>query len=293
MTDMPPPRRLKTLQSPGRASKGPLAQEIAALGPWFHNLHLPDGLQTAPDHPLGDFPRRKWNELAAALPEDLHGANVLDVGCNAGFYSFELANRGARVLAIDSDEHYLQQARWARDRHPSGDRVEFMMMQVYEVPRLAQQFDLVLFMGVFYHLRYPVLALDLVADRARDRLVFQSLTMRDDEPPPHSRSLEFDEMEELNEPGWPKLAFIAGELAGDPTNWWVPNQACMQTLIQSVGFRVESRPGHELFVCRRARSWRKQRASFSEQLHGVLGVPRHHCDGGDDSPHPATRKSRR
>ncbi len=75
--------------------------ELAALGPWFHNLHLPDGRETAPDHPLGDFPAYKWREIATALPDDLTGWRALDVGCNAGFYSFELARRGADVLAVD------------------------------------------------------------------------------------------------------------------------------------------------------------------------------------------------
>lgn len=275
---MPPARRLKTLQSAGQSGRGPHAQEIAALGPWFHNLHLPGGIETAPDHPLGDFPRRKWLELAPALPTDLRGADVLDVGCNAGFYSFELADRGARVLAVDSDDHYLRQARWARDRHPRGDRVELMKMQVYELPRLIQQFDLVLFMGVFYHLRYPILALDLVADRARDRLVFQSLTMRDQDPRPISHPLGLDDMDRLNEAGWPKVAFIEGELAGDPTNWWIPNHACMQTLIRSAGFEVESRPGHELLVCRRSRSWRSRRSRYADQLRAILGLPRHQSE---------------
>jgi tRNA (mo5U34)-methyltransferase len=285
-------RRVKTLQSSGRSSEGPFANEIAALGPWFHNLHLADDVQTAPDHPLGDFPRRKWNELASALPDDLAGVSALDIGCNAGFYSFELARRGARVLAIDSDEHYLRQARWAKDRVEHGDRVELMKMQVYEVAELADEFDLVLFMGVFYHLRYPILAFDLVAERARDRLVFQSLTMRDDDPEPRSRSLSFDEMRELNEPGWPKLAFIERELAGDPTNWWVPNQACMETLIRSAGFRIESRPGHELFVCRRSTAWDSSRARYSDQLAAVRALGRRDRapNGDTDGTPPCIKK---
>src|SRR3954462_896239 len=96
-----------------RTRAGGLAAEAAALGPWFHNLHLPDGAQTAPDHPLGDFPSFKWKQLGPALPEHLDGCRALDIGCNAGFYSFELARRGADVLAIDHDPHYLRQARWA------------------------------------------------------------------------------------------------------------------------------------------------------------------------------------
>ena len=94
------------------------ASMIERLGPWFHNLHLPDGTQTAPDHRLGDFPRYKWEVLHPHLPASLEGWTALDLGCNAGFYTFELARRGAKVTAIDLDEHYLTQhfARGLEDR---------------------------------------------------------------------------------------------------------------------------------------------------------------------------------
>src|SRR5437764_1834439 len=90
--------------------------QIEALRPWFHNVHLPDGTQTCPDHWLGDFPRFKWQQIAPHLPADLTGWTALDIGCNAGFYSFELVRRGAAVLGIDSDERYLRQARWTAER---------------------------------------------------------------------------------------------------------------------------------------------------------------------------------
>jgi tRNA (mo5U34)-methyltransferase len=82
-----------------------IERDIEQLGPWFHNLHLPGGVQTAPDHPLGDFPTTKWRLLRDLLPAQLAGLTALDIGCNAGFYSFELARRGAQVVAIDNDEH--------------------------------------------------------------------------------------------------------------------------------------------------------------------------------------------
>lgn len=91
----------------------PQHQAIIELGPWFHNLHLPDGTQTAPDHMLGDFPAFKWQCLASYLPKKLEGWRALDIGCNAGFYSFELARRGADVTGIDVDPRYLAQAQWA------------------------------------------------------------------------------------------------------------------------------------------------------------------------------------
>src|ERR687890_350007 len=95
-------------------SDSSLVETIAELGPWFHNLHLPDGTQTMPDHFIGgDFPSFKWREIAPFVPRRLAGWRVLDVGCNAGFYTFELARRGASVVGIDVDPRYLAQARWA------------------------------------------------------------------------------------------------------------------------------------------------------------------------------------
>jgi tRNA (mo5U34)-methyltransferase len=90
-----------------------IRQRIAELGEWFHNLEL-GGVQTAPDHFLGNYPQVKWQQFAFAIPEDLTGKSVLDVGCNAGFYSIQMKRRGAdRVVAIDTDEKYLAQARFA------------------------------------------------------------------------------------------------------------------------------------------------------------------------------------
>jgi tRNA (mo5U34)-methyltransferase len=225
-----------TLQSHGtRPAADPIAREIKRLAPWFHNLHLPTGHETAPDHPLGDFPRVKWWELSSALPEDLSGWRALDVGCNAGFYSFALARRGAEVLAIDADEHYLRQARWAAQQFELADSIRFERVQVYDLARGADRFDLVLFLGVLYHLRHPLLALDLLAEKTERLLVLQTLTMLGDgevEPP---KNLPIDARERLLEPGWPKMAFVERRLADDPTNWWAPNAACAEAMLRSSG----------------------------------------------------------
>src|SRR6185436_19376113 len=189
------------------AKSAMLAEEIADLAPWFHNLHLPDGTQTAPDHFLGDFPTFKWKQIRGAIPADLDGWTALDIGCNAGFYTFELARRGARVTGIDHDERYLRQARWAARQLGVEDRVELRRMQVYDLARSAESWDLVLFMGVLYHLRYPLLGLDIVARRVRRLLVFQTLTMPGEEVCDAPADLDIDDREPLLDPGWPKMAF--------------------------------------------------------------------------------------
>jgi tRNA (mo5U34)-methyltransferase len=226
-----------------------LQDTIAALGPWFHNLHLPGGVQTAPAHPLGDFPANKWAQIAPHIPQDLCGWSVLDIGCNAGFYSFELARRGARVTAIDYDERYLEQARWAADVMGLRDRIEFRRQQVYDLAREQTQYDLVWFMGVFYHLRYPLLGLDIVSRITSRRLVFQTLTLPGEEVSDVVADIPLEDRSRMTAPGWPKMAFIERRLADDPTNWWAANHAGVEALLRSAGFAVIARPAHEIYLC--------------------------------------------
>jgi tRNA (mo5U34)-methyltransferase len=234
-----------TLQSP--AAHDP---EIAALGPWFHNLHLPDGRETAPDHPLGDFPAYKWKEIAPYLPEDLSGWTALDIGCNAGFYSFELVGRGACVTGLDVDDRYLAQARWAAERFGVREQVEFRLGTVYDLAQTDECWDLILFMGVLYHLRYPLLGLDLVASRVRRLLVLQTLTMPGESRTRQPADLPLDERHRLLEQGWPKLAFLEQSVAGDRTNWWAPNAAGVEAMARSAGLELVLHPAHEIWICR-------------------------------------------
>ncbi len=226
-----------------------LSEGIAALGPWFQNLHLPDGTQTFPDHWLGDFPAFKWRQIAPHLPEDLTGWRVLEVGCNAGFYAFELARRGARVTGIDVDPHYLSQARWAAERFGLADRVEFEQKQVYDLASTRESYDLVLFMGVFYHLRYPLLGLDIVARKVKKLLVFQSLMSPGEEVAEDTWDPPFNERDRLRAPGWPQMAFLEHKFAGDPTNWWAPNRAGVEAMLRSSGLRITARPQTETYLC--------------------------------------------
>jgi tRNA (mo5U34)-methyltransferase len=229
-------------------ARSALLDEIAQLGPWFHNLHLPDGRQTAPEHHLGDFPTVKWRQIAPFMPADLSGSRVLDIGCNAGFYSFELARRGARVTAIDIDPHYLRQAHWAATRFGLQQRIEFRRASVYSLAGSTEKFDIVWFLGVLYHLRHPLLALDILRTITSRQLVLQTLTMPGEAVSPVPNTVDLDDREPLTRPGWPCMAFIERELANDPTNWWAPNHACVEAMVRSAGFRISARPGHEIYL---------------------------------------------
>ena len=226
-----------------------LAAEARALGPWFHNLHLPGGVQTYPDHWLGDFPASKWEQIAGALPADLTGWTCLDIGCNAGFYSFEMARRGGEVLGIDLDEIYLRQANWAARQLQLDAQVRFERRQVYDLARETRQFDLVLFMGVLYHLRYPMLGLDIVCRRVKRLMLMQTLQMPGEEVFERTWHRDFPDRPLLREPGWPKMAFLEHGFAGDPTNVWTPNYAACHAMLRSAGMRVIAEPGYEFYLC--------------------------------------------
>jgi tRNA (mo5U34)-methyltransferase len=226
-----------------------IRQRIAELGDWFHNLDL-RGHATAPHHFLGDYPRVKWRAFAAALPADLRGRTVLDVGCNAGFYSIEMKRRGAdRVVGIDWDERYLAQARFAAEI--SEVEIELRRLSVYDVATLRERFDIVLFMGVLYHLRHPLLALDLLHEHVtRDLLVFQSLMRGSPAVEPLDADYPFDETRVFERPGYPRLHFVERAYTGDETNWWIPNRAAAEAMLRSAGFAIVAHPEAEVFICR-------------------------------------------
>lgn len=231
-------------------SRDQIRARAEALGPWFHNIDL-HGVPTAPRHFLGDYPAVKWRRFADALPADLHGKSVLDIGCNGGFYSLEMKRRGAeRVLGVDFDEDYLEQARFAAEI--SELDIEFRKLSVYDVGALGERFDVVLFLGVLYHLRHPLLALDLIHEHvAKDVLVYQSLQRGSNAVETVADDYDFWDMDMFDRPGFPKMHFIEHRYAGDPTNWWAPNRACSEAMLRSVGFEILSHPEDEVFVCRR------------------------------------------
>src|SRR5579875_3590641 len=226
-----------------------MRQRIELLGPWLHNLTL-EGVETAQNHFLGDYPQIKFQHFRNAIPADLTGKSVLDIGCNAGFYSFEMKRRGAaRVLGIDTDEHYLKQARFAAE--VTGADVEFRRMPVWDVGALGEQFDLVIFMGVLYHLRHPLLALDLIHEHvAKDIFLFQSMQRGTQEIAPLQEDYDIKEAAPFDAPGYPKLHFIERRYSNDVTNWWIPNRACVEAMLRSSGFVIEARPEEEVYVCR-------------------------------------------
>lgn len=213
-TDMSAPR----LAAPGRQA---LLEEIARYR-WFHQVDFGDGVLTP-----GWIKASKIARMTRCFfDRPLAGKSVLDIGCWDGAYSIAAARLGAsRVLATD---HWV----WA---HGHGDRRAFELartrlapqVEVMDVPveelsvERVGQFDIVLFAGVFYHLRHPLAVLERLAPIAREMFVLESRLC--------------GVLGQLTSK--PLIRFYPGrELDGDESNWWAPNPAGMMALMRDVGF---------------------------------------------------------
>ncbi|HWR34758.1 MAG TPA: TIGR04290 family methyltransferase [Clostridia bacterium] len=229
------------------ADREALTKEVEELGEWFHNIDL-FGVPTAPKHFLGDFPNVKWKHIEPTVPNDLTGATVLDIGCNGGFYSIEMKRRGAeRVLGIDIDERYLNQGRFAAKK--LGLDIEFQNCSVYDVDTIPGQFDFVIFMGVLYHLRYPLFALDKVVKKVGEKLLFQTMIRGSEQVREWEKNYHFWNKEIFTHPEFPRMYFIEHSYANDQTNWWIPNRAAAEAMLRSSGLKILEHPESETWIC--------------------------------------------
>ena len=228
---------------------------IRALDPWFHDIDLgpalPTKLRQCADEPL-DHPRPTWALVRRHLPADLTGRSVLDVGCNAGFYSFELKRLGAgTVLGVDSQRREVAQARLAA-RILNLD-VAFRRCSAYDLSVVDPgQFDIVLALGLLYHCRHPLLALERLAEVTRRTLLVESAVI------PESMSAAPRDFVLGNLVRHAEVAYyIQNESNAKEAvlNWFWPSASCLESLLRSVGFEsVEHVPvssDRSLFVCSR------------------------------------------
>jgi tRNA (mo5U34)-methyltransferase len=245
-----------------------IERRVHELGDWFHNLDL-HGVKTAPNHFLGDYPAIKWKYIKSAFPDDMQGASVLDIGCNAGFYSIELKKRGAgRVVGVDVDERYLDQGRFAAQT--LGFDIEFVKSSVYHVDDIPGQFDYVLFLGVFYHLRYPLLALDKVVKKVGGKLVFQTMLRGSEEVREWNHNYHFWDKTIFEAEDFPRMYFIEKEYSNDPTNWFIPNRAAAEASLRSAGLKIIDHPESETWVCVPGEVQRDGKYILDMEMEGTL-----------------------
>lgn len=188
---------------------------------WHHEIDFGDGIRSNGNTKINVL-RAQANYYYA--DDIVRGRSVLDVGCWDGFNSFEAARRGAsRVLATDhfawSHECWGNRAAFDLARSCLAPSVEVMDADLDELTlERVGPFDIVLFAGVFYHLRHPFAALEKVACLAREYLIVET----------HVDGADI---------GRPAMIFYPGkELADDHTNWWGPNNLCVEAMLRDLGF---------------------------------------------------------
>jgi tRNA (mo5U34)-methyltransferase len=200
-----------------------LGSWMESRGGWWHSFELPDGTIVEGANDLIGLRSR----LARfPIPEDLTGKRVLDIGAWDGWFSFEMEKRGAEVLAIDNWDN----PRFHQMRQMMGSSVEYRIMDVYELtPERIGRFDLVLFLGVLYHLKHPILALERVAALSTDMAAVESFVLREEHRPGEDvlkrPIMEFYEVDELG---------------GQTDNWVGPSVPTLMAFCRTAGFaRVE------------------------------------------------------
>jgi tRNA (mo5U34)-methyltransferase len=159
-----------------------------------------------------------------------------------------MKRRGAeRVVGVDVDDRYLNQARFAAET--LGYDIEFQKRSVYDVDQVAGQFDYVLFLGVFYHLRYPLFALDKVVKKVRQKLVFQTMIRGSENARAWEANYHFWNKEIFRDPDYPCMYFVESSYANDPTNWWIPNRGAAEAMLRSSGLQIVGHPEPETWDC--------------------------------------------
>jgi tRNA (mo5U34)-methyltransferase len=214
--------------------------QVDAVPYWFHRIDVGNGIVT----PGEDDTPAKFKQLG--LQDDLRGVRILDVGAYDGYFSFECERRGAEVLAVD-----LQRAAgFDVARRLLGSHVEHREISIYDLsPATVGTFDLVLCLGVIYHLMHPMLGLERVAAVSRGAVVIETQVcdgwfIKADGQPGDLAALA-PTIADL-----PLAQFYPGaELNGDPSNWWSPNVPALLGMVAAVGLTVE-RLDHN-----RARAW--------------------------------------
>lgn len=194
-----------------------LRDELSELG-WYHSIELPGGRVIKGLQTLEQLRERI---ARYPIPQDLTGKRVLDIGAWDGWFSFEMERRGASVVAIDS----ARQETLLEAKKLLNSKVEYIVEDVCRLsPRDIGTFDIVLFFGVLYHLKHPLLALERVCELTMDMACIESL-VTDDSP---ANSI-------------PLMEFYEGtELAGQFDNWVGPNTSCLLAFCRTAGFaRVE------------------------------------------------------
>jgi tRNA (mo5U34)-methyltransferase len=197
------------------------SQELAESG-WYHSFELPDGTRFEGHNTL-DILKRRYDRFP--IPRDLHGRRVLDIGAWDGWFSFEAERHGAHVIAVDC----VAIDNFRRIHRSLGSKVDYRILDFFELPQAGLgAFDFVLFLGVLYHLKHPLLALEIVCALTTETAIVESFVTDAETWVDHAAEI-------------PTLEFYeTDELGNQLDNWFGPTVACLMALCRAAGFaRVE------------------------------------------------------
>jgi tRNA (mo5U34)-methyltransferase len=250
---------------------------VDALGWWYHRFQLPNGVWTTEGESTAYDPNERWQLIEPYLPEDLTGKTVLDVGGNSGYFTLRMKQRGAgRSVMVEPVDKFVRQAEFVFEQF--GVEVEIVNDDVHAYCLSTdERFDYVLFLGLFYHLKYPVLVLDRLAEMTKTLVFFNShIEGPSSEADAGSEMAEVDR-QDLQSETFPRMSFIEGAYRGDLSNWWIPNSHALEPLARSAGLKMLARPHPEMLVCEPVHY-------FGTARYGRLVFPRYGKPGGPVFP---------
>ncbi len=223
--------------APGREKTLAIVHSFAF---WYHRIYLGNGIYTLEPGP--SFPEIVWHKFCPAFPDNLQGASILDIGCNAGYFSIQAKLRGAgRVVGLESISDYLKQAEICREIW--GVDIEYMALDAHQLDTLNEQFDIVIFTGILYHLKNPLQVLENVGLVCRDAVIVETEVISE-----NNKNVVYVRQGQLGQTK--VMACTQGimkfveknELNGDGSNWWVPDTECVKGMLRTAGFKYFSKP---------------------------------------------------
>ena len=247
-----------------------LLEELPSLGLWHHAIDLGDGISTSPNPEATYNPELRWKLIEPYLPEDLSGKSVLDLGCNSGFFSVKMKQRGAsRVVAVDTFPTAIRQTKFLE----KWFNVNFETVQeeahVYCLTT-EERFDYVIYLGLFYHLKYPILVLDRLAEMTKSKLFFQTIFV----PPniqdfiPQEDYTKAEMNTTINTLDFPRMMFLEGKFNNNLSTWWVSNQAAVISILRSARLKIIAKLEKGVYVC-------EPNNPYGKKVYNKLVFPKH------------------